>query len=142
MKFRFRLERMLQFVELREATKRTEIATLRQAIHSGEQRKIGLEGSIRKMLVDSRARLAINASWVPYEVQKIDADSKEILKIERELVKHHETLLIKQEELSRLSMRKKALESLKDKRKLDFSLNQSRREQKLLDESYRTVKRK
>ena len=129
---------MLHFVALRESMKKMEIAAIRQSIQVKEQAKATMEKAISHLLTASKARMAVDVAWMPYEAQKISTNSKEISRVEAMIRQEHEHLVMRQEELTKLSLKKRALESLRDKRKQEFTLAQSRKEQKILDASYRT----
>lgn len=74
--------------------------------------------------------------------QKIERDSKETLKIERMIRKEKEDLENKRYELGVISMRRKGLESLKEKRLNEFKLDERRKLQKRLDQNYQLLKGK
>lgn len=138
MKFRFRLQKMLHFEEMKEAIKKAEVARTIDDIRRLEETKAGVEKSMRQVLADKLA----GPEWVPYQVDKVKQDLRSIDLITQDVRNMREKLEYLQFELGKLSMRRKALENLKDTRKKEFTLFESRKEQKRLDEVYRLNEKK
>jgi flagellar biosynthesis chaperone FliJ len=125
---------MLHFFVLKETTKKMEIAACMQKIQYLESRKERLNGNIRELL--DRVPQDADLQLVPYQGPKISLDLKELKITELEIKKQTEELDMRRAELVNIVRRKKALEALKDKKAQEFRVEQSRREQKLLDQTY------
>ncbi len=141
MRFRFRLERVLDFQRLNETVKKMEVATLVRQLEALEKEKVVREETIRSVLAESTVRLAQNADWIPYQTAKVAADAREISRLEHKIVKAHEALEDKKFELGKLAMKRKAIENLREKKKFAFRVDETRREQKNNDEMYRLLKK-
>jgi len=140
-RFRFRLERVLDFLRLNETVKKMEVASLVQRLELLEKEKVHREETIRSVLSQSKERWLENSDWIPYQTSKVAADARDILRIEKKVIEAKEELEAKKFELGRLAMKRKAMENLKDKRKAIFRVEETRREQKTNDELYRLVKK-
>ncbi len=142
MKFRFRLERLLSFIRIKETMKKLEVSALVQKVNILEFRKDQLAQNVKKLLQNQNERLQSGTEWLSFLSQKIEQDSKETLRVERVIRKEKEDLENKRYELGRISMRRKGVESLKEKRFADFKLDEGRKSQKRLDQSYQLLKGK
>lgn len=142
MKYRFRLQKMLHFEELKEAIKRGEVAKALDGLNKLEQRKVDLENSMREVLKQTPERLKEDASWIPYQVAQVQQNLAAGRKLEQEIDEARNYLERIKFELSKLSMKRKALEKLRDKKKAEFNLSESRKEQKRLDETFQLNSRR
>lgn len=142
MRFRFRLQKMLDFEETKEAIKKAEVAHALDEVQRLERQKLETESSLRKVLESTPTRLAEGAAWVPYQVSKVGWDLADSRRLGREIQTGKERLETLQFELSRISMKKKALEKLRDSKEQLFKQTESRREQKKADELYQLSKRR
>lgn len=142
MKFRFRLERMLSFVRIKETMKKLEVSALTQKINVLELKKDGLRTNVNLLLNKQKERLQFGTEWLSFLSQKIEQDTRETLRIERMIRKEKEDLENKRYELGAIAMRRKGLESLKEKRFMDFKLDERRKSQKRLDQNYQLLKGK
>ncbi|MBM4317101.1 MAG: hypothetical protein FJ116_06440 [Deltaproteobacteria bacterium] len=142
MKFRFKLERMLSFVRIKETMKKLEVSALIQKVNVLEQRQILLRSNVNDLLEKQKEKISFGTEWLQFLNQKIECDSKESLKLERMIRKEKEDLENRRYELGVISMRRKGLESLKDKRMYEFKLNDRRKAQKQLDQNYQLLKGK
>lgn len=136
MVFRFRLQRMLGFISLREKSKKLEVAALLRAIRSAEARHAYLQSVIESLLKESKTRMQESLAWVTYENAKVVSTVQELGGLERELVKSRDELALKQEALNRLVMRRRALESLKQAKHSEWKLVANRNEQKKIDDIF------
>lgn len=142
MRFRFRMERMLNFLELKETTKKMETATLIQKKTKLESMREERQATIRDVLGSYRNQITSGSEWVPYQVAKVQADSEDLYKIELAIKFAIIEIDKRKQELARIAMRRKGLSNLKEKRHQEFKLDQSRLDQKRTDELYRLVKNK
>lgn len=142
MKFSFRLDKMLRFIELEEITKKTEISALLKKLTDIKLQLIDRQKTIQEVLLSSQDRLIEGNHWVPYQIDKVAADSKKINDLTAELSEIETRVVEKKAELGRVIMRRRALSKLKEKRYSEFRVQQSRIEQKHLDELFRLVKQK
>ncbi|NBX69362.1 MAG: hypothetical protein EBR01_10420 [Proteobacteria bacterium] len=140
MKFRFRLEQMLSFVRIKETMKKLEVSAVAQKVIVLESRKDQLRQNVNELLKKQKERLQFGTEWLSFLAQKVEQDTKETQKIERMLRKEKEDLENKRYELGVISMRRKGLESLKEKRLSDFKLEERRKAQKRLDQNYQLLK--
>ncbi len=140
MKFRFRLEKMLSFVRIKETMKKLEISVIAQKVNALEFKKDNLRRNINELLDKQKERLQYGTEWLTFLSQKIEQDTQETLKVERVIRKEKESLENKRYELGVVSMRRKGLESLKEKRLSDFKLDEQRKFQKRLDQNYQLLK--
>ncbi len=140
MKFRFRLEQMLSFVRIKETMKKLEVSAVAQKVIVLESRKDQLRQNVNELLKQQLERLKFGTEWLSFLAQKVEQDTKETQKIERMLRKEKEDLENKRYELGVISMRRKGLESLKEKRLSDFKLEERRKAQKRLDQNYQLLK--
>lgn len=134
MTFKFRLDRVLHFIRLKETVKKMEVATIIQRVNFLKRRKDGLEAGMRDLL--SKHHEQLSSEWTYYHTSKITLDAKEISKLEDLMVKENAALEKSKGELGRLLMRKKSLETLKEKRHQEFKMQESRRQQHRLDDIY------
>ena len=140
MRFVFRLEKMLNFIRLNETVKKMEVAASVQKIGFLQGRKNALNESIRSLLEKTRDGLSIGMDWVYFQNSKIENDLNEIKKTDVMRAEEQHKLGLLRIELSKITMRKKALESLRDKRLREFRLQQGRRVQKQLDDIYQLTR--
>lgn len=140
MKFRFRLEQMLSFVRIKETMKKLEVSAVAQKVVALESKKDYLRQNVNALLDKQKERLQFGTEWLSFLAQKIEQDTKETLKLERMIRKEKEDLDNKRYELGVISMRRKGLESLKEKRFSDFKLDERRKAQKRLDQNYQLLK--
>jgi flagellar biosynthesis chaperone FliJ len=142
MKFRFKLERMLSFVRIKETMKKLEVSALVQKVTALELRKDRLRTNVNELLEKQKEKLSFGTEWLQFLNQKIELDSKESLKLERMIRKEKEDLENRRYELGVISMRRKGLESLKEKRMFEFKMVERRKAQKRLDQNYQLLKGK
>lgn len=142
MKYRFRLQKMLHFEELKEAIKRGEVAKAIDGLKKLEDRRLGLENTMREVLEQTPERLKEDAAWVPYQVSQVQSNLAECRKLDEAITQAKDHLELIKFELSKLSMKRKALENLRDKKKSEFRLSESRKEQKRLDETHQLNSRR
>jgi len=133
---------MLHFEGLKETIKKGEVAKALDGIKKLEDLRLSTQASLQEVLQDTPRRLGQNADWVPFQVEKVTQDLAYLKRLAEELERKHQELEVLQFELSRLSMKRKALENLKEKKKNDFKQTESRHEQKLLDEMFHLNQRK
>lgn len=142
MRFRFRLERMLSFIRIKETMKKLEVSTLTQKVVALELQKESLRKNINELFEKQKERLQFGTEWLDFLSRKIEQDTRESLRLERVIRTEKEELDNKRYELGVISMRRKGLESLKEKRFADFRLEDRRRSQKRLDQNYQLLKGK
>lgn len=142
MRFRFRLERMLSFIRIKETMKKLEVSTLTQKVVALESQKDSLRKNINELLEKQKERLQFGTEWLEFLSRKIEQDTRETIRLERVIRNEKEELDNKRYELGVIAMRRKGLESLKEKRFSDFKLEDRRRSQKRLDQNYQLLKGK
>ena len=134
MTFRFRLEKVLHFVKLRETVKKMEVAAITQRLRFMKQRQEVLQENIRTML--SRQSETPNGEWQYFQTNKVAVDVKELGQLEVAVRKEEVALERRRNDLNRLFQRRKALESLKEKKEKEFRMEQTHKQQNQLDEIY------
>lgn len=140
MVFRFRLARVLNFLELKEREKKMEVASLVRKKESLAQRRNEMELQIVGLLTKSQEEKDFSGSWSTFRAQKISLNRSEMTSLDRQIESTQVLLDDKRWELSRMSMRKKAVEELREKKKREFEVEESRKDQKRLDEGFRMSK--
>jgi len=139
MKFNFRLEKILHFVRIKESAKRMELATVQQRIGFLKRRRTELELNIQQLL---HMHAGVKCDWVVYQTNKITLDTREVERFGKLIAEEQILLDKKKSELSRLLMRKKALETLREKQWSEHRVREARREQTRIDEAFRLAKGK
>lgn len=140
MKFRFRLEKALQFARLKEETKKSEVAAALKRVTELKERHLALSASQREMLKIAAQRMDL--AHAPYQSAKIRADIADLKRLEGAIANEQRMAEKYRAELARLAMRRKALESLREKRRDDFRVKETRREQAAIDEAFRIMPKK
>lgn len=138
MKFRFPLQKALDWTEVEESSVRLEISSLMKEAERLTARCRELEANIQALL--GTAGQTVSLEWAPYVATKIPADAKEIEEVGGKLKAKETEIGCKKKELNRLLLKRKGLESLKDKRRKDFRMIENRRDQKRLDDNYQILK--
>jgi len=134
MTFRFRLEKVLHFIRLRETVKKMEVSAIAQRLRFLEDRKVMLGENIRALL--ARQSESPNSGWEYFQNNKVSVDVKEVTQLERMIEQEKKYLEKKRDELNRLYQKKRALEALREKKNKEFRLEESHRQQAQADEAY------
>lgn len=134
MKFQFRLEKVLHFVRLKETVKKMEMSAASQRVAFIRHRIEELSTGLRDLLGKFHAQTS--SEWAHYHTTKIAFDSKEIGKLEKVLANEIQAMEKIKRELERIFRKKKALESLREKREQEFRVQENRRQQKILDDAH------
>lgn len=140
MKFRFRLEKALQFAHLKEVTKKGEYAAAVQRVGELKERHHLLAANQRAFL--ELAGRHPDMARAHYQNTKIRADLVELRKLEQAVANEQTAADKIRVELGRLAMRRKALESLRERRYQEYRVGETRHEQNRIDESYRNLPKK
>lgn len=132
MKFRFKLQRALEFAHMRERRKQNQLNASKQRERILGHYLIEAREGVRSMLARlSGDPVAPMASFLSKSVESTNADAKR-LEVSVEEEKQAQVKL--QAELVRLVMRRKALETLREKKYADHRVAQRLHDQKILDE--------
>ena len=140
MKFRFRLEKALHFARLNETVQKMEVAKTLQRIETVKARKLVVEEQLRSVL--NEASQAPAGARAPFQATRIAADTDEISRLGLVLRKEEIAAERARAELGRLAMRRKALESLEEKRRTEFNFARNRQQQMEVEESFRLIPKK
>lgn len=140
MKFRFRLERALQFARLKESSKKAELASAIQRTDELQQQHVALAASQHQLL--QTASRFVDLARAPYQNAKVRADMLDLQRLEQAISQEKGRTEKLKQDLGRLAMRRKALESLREKRQQDFRVSENRREQHAIDETFRVLPKK
>ncbi len=138
MKFRFPLQKALDWTEVEESSVRIEISRLMKDAERLTARCRELEANIQALLGAHGKTLSLE--WAPYVSAKIPSDAKEIQDVGGRLKVKEAEIGVKKTELNRLLLKRKGLESLKDKRRKDYRMLEGRKDQKRLDDNYQILK--
>src|SRR5947209_373391 len=106
--FRFRLEKILHFIRLKETMKKMEIVSIQRRVEFLQRRREALEASSRQLL----GELALSL----YHTTKIAIDARESYNLIDQIKELNGHLERKKRDLSRLIFRRKGLESLREKK--------------------------
>lgn len=132
MRFRFRLQKALDFAHMRERRKQNQINASQQRekilIYYLEQARGQVRNSLQRLSSDPVSPI------VTVLYQAIEAANEDGKRLEGSLAEERAAQVKLKGELIRLVMRRKALEALKEKRYADHRLAERRHEQKVLDE--------
>lgn len=134
MNFRFRLEKVLHFVKLRETVKKMEVSAITQRIRFLEGRRQTLQENIRALL--ARQGEAPNGEFQYFQTSKVTLDVKDLSQLDVVIRQEQVALERRKNDLARLFQRRRALESLKDKKEREFRTEQGHKQQAQLDEIF------
>ncbi len=134
MAFKFKLEKVLHHVRIRETMKRMEVSSLVQRVAFLERRKDELARGVREVLEQSHR--VITPAWAVFQNNKISLDAAEVSRLEKLLIEEQRMLEKRKGELNRILMRKRGLDTLRDKRLAEHRTEESRHEQKQADENH------
>ena len=132
MKFRFKLQRALDFAHMRERRKQNQL-------HASEQR----ERILGHYLLETREKLRAmlgrlsgdpTSPMATFLARSIESNNADVHRLEISVDEEKNAQVRLKQELIRLVMRRKALETLKEKKYADHRFEQRVREQKTLDE--------
>lgn len=138
MKFRFSLQKALDWTEVEENAKRLEIARLMAEEEEWKVRCRALDENLATLLGTENKRFS--AEWAPYAAAKVPADQAERALLERKIIEKEREITAKKSELNRLLLKRKGLDSLRDKRHRDHRVGEARRDQKRLDDNYQILR--
>lgn len=139
-RFVFKLERALRFALLRENQKKQQIAAALQRI-----------AFLQKYSLQLKSKLATDLAAASFGVHSVQAEAgrlaavpsvQEKKRVEGLLEDERAALSDRQRELMHLSQRRRSLESLREKMEAGHRQQESRREQKQVDEAIRAVGRR
>lgn len=136
MKFQFKLQKVLHFIRLKEEMKKMEVST--------SMTKLGFLQKRRKRIEDELT-LALNKGqedvllWAHFQQEKVKADLFQMKQLDRLIVDQTAECDKCRGELSRISMRRRSVEALRDKRESEFRIERARKEQKQLDETHQLL---
>ena len=118
--------------------KKIEMAQCQSRIDFIKARIVQIEGEMRDVLEGT------SEEWkqAPFSDKKVEFDVLRIGKAKQLLEEQIRELNNHKRELEIVLMRRKGLESLKDKQLSDYKVDENRREQKRLDETYSLIRKK
>jgi hypothetical protein len=137
-KFRFSLQKALEWTESEESALKLEIARLLKQAEGFRSRLGDLDSNLSALLGNVERTLALE--WAPYVAAKIPLDARERREVETRLQAKQAEIGMKKAELNRCLLKRKGLESLRGKRLKDFRMGEARRDQKRLDDNYQLLK--
>ena len=136
MKFKFRLEKVLSFLKLQETMLKMEVATLARRATELRARMVTLEEDTRRILEETPLRLAENPAWAPYQTSQVALNTKRVRELQVKYDQVRNDWEIKKLELGRHAMRRKALENLRANKLSEFKIEETRKDQKKMDELF------
>jgi flagellar export protein FliJ len=132
MKFRFRLQRALDFAHMRERKKQNQLnASLQREkilFHYLDETRNKLRESLTRMNQLAGTPLAAVLA------QAVETGNEDARRLEQTIQEEKQAQAKLKQDVLKLVMRRKALETLKEKRHADFRIEQRVHDQKLLDE--------
>lgn len=134
MAFRFRLEKIFKLISLKETVKKNEILLNVKEIKEFRKMRDALSSNIN-LLFSDKLKYCDNR-WAPFYEGKISLDTEKFHETEKMLKSSEHKLEEKKEEFMSIFHQRKALESLKDKKKHDFRLKEEKKAQKSADEFF------
>ena len=138
MKFRFRLEKILHLTRVKELSKRSEVGAAIRHIQGLQAKRETLMENIR--LIFRSSHQMINLHWAPYQAAKIPVDVEELKIVGESIERENVKLSEKREELNRIIMRRKGLESMRNGRLSEYRVTEQRLAQKSLDETHQLLR--
>ncbi len=138
MQFRFNLEKLLSLVRIRETMKQMEVSAVIQRVNFLKNRKKSIGEGMRKALELTRG--GESPEWFAFYTSKLEMDVREGHRIDALIADENVVLKRTQDELKDIVLKRKSLESLREKRYKDFKTQQSRKLQKQLDEIYQLTR--
>lgn len=140
MRFQFRLQKMLQMVELRESAKKLEVATLLTELERLRTRQLKLREEVRDLL-GKTIHSAQGLAWAPMQESQVKSHEYGIRQLTQQIETESERLEHTRYELNRIILNRRALESLREKRRAEFKKERFKREQKQAEETFRNFYR-
>jgi flagellar biosynthesis chaperone FliJ len=137
-RFHYTLQKALEWTEVEESATKLAISRLMAEAEILKARRVSLERNLEELLGGQDKNLALE--WAPYVAQKVPADAAELRNLDGKIGAKQAEIGTKKAELNRLLLRRKGLESLKDKRRREFRLIEGRREQKRADDNHQILK--
>lgn len=107
------------------------IASSLQRVRFLEKYSTQLDAKVKDCLRNSRIEIGSLSARAHQEA--VVPTLEELKRVSALLTEEREALAVKQQELVRAAQRRRSLESLRDKKALDFKVNESRRQQKAID---------
>lgn len=114
-----------------------EVAAWIQKIEASRKEQITMNNELRYILSRQQSEIEHGATAIAFHIEKARWNIECIKKWESEIEEMNNTLWEKKRELLWITMRKRALESLREKRWSEHRFRERRREQKALDEGFR-----
>lgn len=134
MRFEFSLQKALEWIAIEEDRKRLEIARLVKRVEELERRRQQALANLAGILEDPVKRLDVG--WAPFAADRVPHEAAEADAAERAITEVRGEIARKNGELNRILMRRKGLESLREKRYREHRMREARRDQKRLDEQF------
>lgn len=130
MKFRFRLQKALQYTAIREKKKQRDVAHFLQERNTAQQEAEEMESNVTALsgMDATRAR-----DLAPL-LNSTEVWLGKLKKAQRELEVATDRLEYERTELDRILARRKAMERVREDRRQEFRQEQTRAEQKVLDD--------
>lgn len=139
MKFKFRLEKVANYFVQREFAKKLELAKATRELVMVEQQASSLKTENSTLLNQRIEKAALGIEWLKLLMDRIDNNIGSLEELDRKTSQLREVVDLKRRELNAVTARKKALESMKEKKKQDFKTVENRRLQRRLDDTYQIL---
>lgn len=139
MKFKFRLEKVANYFVQREFAKKLELAKATRELVMIEQQASSLKTENSTLLNQRTEKAALGIEWLKLLMDRIDNNIGSLEELDRKTSQLREVVDLKRRELNAVTARKKALESMKEKKKQDFKTVENRRLQRRLDDTYQIL---
>jgi len=139
MRFKFRLEKVANYFIQREFAKKLELAKATHELVTVQQEAKNLEKENISLLNQRSEKAALGFEWLKLLMDRIDNNIGSLEDLEKKSIELKEVVELKRKELNAVTARKKALESMKEKKRQDFKVVENRKLQRRLDDTYQIL---
>lgn len=140
MRFKFKLQKTADFFDHKETAKKMEIVKVKGHLNALEDKHRDFERENKNIFAKNSIFESVSISWLKLRHDRVEANLNSMAQLKSEIDEVSEILEHKKKELKKISQKKKALEKVREKKQAEFKLEQSRIEQKLLDDNYQILR--
>ncbi|NBX92166.1 MAG: hypothetical protein EB078_02760 [Proteobacteria bacterium] len=140
MRFKFRLEKIANYFTQKEFAKKIELAKVLRDLAQSKSLKESIERENLGLLKNQSQKSQVGVEWLKLFMDRIDHNIISLEKLKVVIGEQQTVVDLKRKELNILSAKKKALETMRDKKMAEFKVIANRNAQKKLDESFELLK--
>jgi len=140
MRFKFRLEKIANYFTQKEFAKKNELAKVLRDLAQSKSLKESIERENLGLLKNQSQKSQVGVEWLKLFMDRIDHNIISLEKLKVVIGEQQTVVDLKRKELNILSAKKKALETMRDKKMAEFKVIANRNAQKKLDESFELLK--